>query len=597
MFTMYAGIAILVFAVYCLVTEKLPIHITSLIIIFSSLLTNVVSTKEFLSVFSSPAPIIIMCMFIISAALNETGIINALGDLCLQAVEHSKSLAIAGLFLLTMILSAFINNTPVVLILTPIVIMIAKKLNDYPSRYLIPLSYLSILGGICTLIGTSTNILVADKAHELGLAEFGIFDITAPALCLAVIGTTYIVIFAKHLLPKRHLEKIDSEPGVERKQYVSEILVSGNSSLIGKKINDHDFKNTEFELIDIIRQNMSFRNHYLISKDQLYDKELNIGDKLVIKSATDEILSIKEALNVDNSGFYYFDTKKTIVVEGVITPESRLIGLQASKLKLRRLYGCYLLAVHRKNQSLKQDFDKIIIEDGDILLVEGDEQDINRMMFGECINSISKLLSKKVRKTRGMLSVLAISFVIVGSSLQIMPIAGLAAMGASFVIISKCISLNKAIKSIEWNIILLILSMLTLSIAMQNSGLLDSIVTFITPHFDVNNPLQLLFFIYVMSWLLTELVSNNAVALLVTPIAIQLSSNFGFNPIPFTVAVMFASSASFSTPIGYQTNTFVHAVGNYKFTDFMKFGIPLNLILIVASCYIIPYFWELNPSL
>jgi di/tricarboxylate transporter len=590
---MYIGIAILLFAVYCLVTEKLNIQTTSLIIIFLCLTTNIVSTKEFLKVFSSPAPIIIMCMFIISAALNETGIINALGTLCLKAVDYSKKLAILGLFLMTMVLSAFINNTPVVLILTPIVIMIAKKLNDYPSRYLIPLSYLSILGGICTLIGTSTNILVADTAQELGLAEFSLFEISLPALCLAAIGVTYIIIFGKYLLPKHDID-IAQEDEQNRKQYTSEIIVSAKSNLIGKKISEHNINNNEFELIDIIRANMSFRNHYLISKDKLYEKEIKAGDKLIIKSETEEMLTLKDALH-ESEGFEYFNTKKISLVECIVNPESRLIGVFASKTKLRRLYGCYLLAVHRKNQNLKQDFDKIVIEEGDLLLIEGNAADIERMMFEESIQATNQLLSKKVRKSRGIISVLALAFVIIGSSLRIMPLAGLAAVAASFVIFTNCISLNKAIKSIEWNIIVLILAMLTLSIAMQNSGILNSIVSFISPYFDANNPMRLLVFIYVMAWIMTELMSNNAVALLMTPIAISLSTSLGFDPRPFTVAIMFASSASFSTPVGYQTNTFVHAVGNYKFTDFMKFGIPLNIMLLFASCYLIPKFWVLNP--
>lgn len=593
MLTMYIGIAILLFAVYCLVTEKLNIQTTSLIIIFLCLTTNIVSTKEFLKVFSSPAPIIIMCMFIISAALNETGIINALGTLCLKAVDYSKKLAILGLFLMTMVLSAFINNTPVVLILTPIVIMIAKKLNDYPSRYLIPLSYLSILGGICTLIGTSTNILVADTAQELGLAEFSLFEISLPALCLAAIGVTYIIIFGKYLLPKHDID-IAQEDEQNRKQYTSEIIVSAKSNLIGKKISEHNINNNEFELIDIIRANMSFRNHYLISKDKLYEKEIKAGDKLIIKSETEEMLTLKDALH-ESEGFEYFNTKKISLVECIVNPESRLIGVFASKTKLRRLYGCYLLAVHRKNQNLKQDFDKIVIEEGDLLLIEGNAADIERMMFEESIQATNQLLSKKVRKSRGIISVLALAFVIIGSSLRIMPLAGLAAVAASFVIFTNCISLNKAIKSIEWNIIVLILAMLTLSIAMQNSGILNSIVSFISPYFDANNPMRLLVFIYVMAWIMTELMSNNAVALLMTPIAISLSTSLGFDPRPFTVAIMFASSASFSTPVGYQTNTFVHAVGNYKFTDFMKFGIPLNIMLLFASCYLIPKFWVLNP--
>lgn len=594
MLTMYIGIAILFFAVYCLVTEKLNIQTTSLIIIFLCLVTNIVTTKEFLHVFSSPAPIIIICMFILSSALNETGIINALGALCLKAVDYSKNLAIAGLFFVVMVLSAFINNTPVVLILTPIVIMIAKKLNDYPSRYLIPLSYLSILGGICTLIGTSTNILVADTAHELGLEEFSLFEISAPALCLAAIGTIYIMIFGRYLLPKHNID-IAQEDEDNQKHYTSEIIVSRSSKLIGKKINEHNINNNEFELIDIVRANMSFRNHYLVPKEQLYDKELKAGDKLIIKSATEEMLTLKEALDSDGGSFEYFNTKKTSLVECIVNPDSRLIGLFASKTKLRRLYGCYLLAVHRKNQNLKRDFDKIIIEEGDLLLIEGNAQDVERMMFEESIQATNQLLSKKIRKSRGMLSILAIAFVIIGSSFRIMPLAGLAAAAACFVIFTQCISLNKAIKAIEWNIIVLILSMLTLSMAMQNSGILKLLVNFISPYFDADNPMMLLVFMYILSWIFTELMSNNAVALLMTPIAIQLSTSLGFDPRPFTIAVMFASSASFSTPIGYQTNTFIHAVGNYKFSDFMKFGIPLNIILLIASCYLIPKFWVLNP--
>lgn len=598
------------------VLEKVPAHATAMTAMCALLLFGVINTNDALSVFSNSAPITIACMFIISAGLERTGVIDLMGTEALRIAERNKPLAIVVLLGGAMIFSAFMNNTPVVVVMAPVIITVANGLKKYPSKYLIPLSYAAILGGTCTLVGSSTNILVDGVARTLDQPAFGMFEITMPGLCIAFVGTLYMLLIGRKLLPERKLFADEIADAEARKKFTSEAVITDKSWLIGKSINEIKLSNTdEYEIIDLIRNDSGTRTDSVSviglikgvlkgnSDDQksgtstYRDIPIKSGDRLVIKTNKDKLIEIKNNLGLS------FDTqevasaqimvsRETIVAEGVVGVGSGFIDKTVTDLRLRKRYSCYILAVHRDNQNISGNFDQLSLKYGDVLLIEGPKEEIEKLFSSENILNVNQVRRKNFNTKKAPIALGVLACVISLAAINIMPIAGLSLVGATLCILTGCVSSKRAMEAIQWPILLLIFGMISLAIAMDKTGAARILVEAISDTIYNFGPIVTLAIIYAMTSILTEVMSNNAVAVLLTPIVIGLAQSLGVDPRPFIVAVMFGASASFATPIGYQTNTYVYNVGNYRFKDFIKVGLPLNIITLIVAVILIPMFWE-----
>lgn len=611
-------LTILIAVFVSFILEKIPAHVTAMIAMCLLLALGLITTKDALSVFSNSAPVTIACMFIMSAALERTGVIDLMGVYVLKLAKRNKALAILVLLGGAMLFSAFMNNTPVVVIMTPVVIAVANGLKKYPSKFLIPLSYAAIFGGTCTLIGTSTNILVDGIARTYDQPPFGMFEISIVGICMAFVGTIYMLVIGSKLLPKRKLliEEIVDED--ERKKFISEAIITPKSLLIGKTINQIEInKDSDYEIIDLIRNDSGTRSasqsvlnlikgfldksNSTNASSTYRDIAIKAGDRLVIRSDKEELIKIKDNLGLQfnneeetsESGFAQITTsRETITIEGVIGYRSDFIGKTPAELRLRRRYGCYILAIHKGEQNISHNFDQVALKQGDIMLFEGTQEDLERLFANENILSLSQVKRQSFNTKKAPIALATLAAVVGLAATHIMPIAGLAIIGAVICVTSGCVSTKRAFDAIEWPILLLIFGMISLAIAMDRTGTAVLIANYISTFAADYSPLLVLVIVYGITSFFTETMSNNAVAVLLTPIAITLANSLGVDPRPFIIAVMMAASASFATPIGYQTNTYVYNAGNYKFKDFIKVGLPLNIITMLVAVSVIPIFWE-----
>ncbi|KAA9010214.1 SLC13 family permease [Histidinibacterium aquaticum] len=561
-------------------TEVVAIAGTALMLIFGLL-----PYDDALEVLSNPAPWTIAAMFVVMGALVRTGSLDALTTFADRGARRRPKLAIPAVLLFVMFASAIMNNTPVVVVMIPVIVQLSKTLGESASKFLIPLSYAAIMGGTLTLLGTSTNLLVDGVSRSQGLEPFTIFEITPLGLIVIAWGMVYLRFVAPKLLPERDsMAQLLSDRSKMR--FFTEAVIPPDSNLIGREVTGVQlFKREGVRLVDVIRGDQSLRRN-------LQGVELQVGDRVVLRTAMTELLSLqrnKSLRRVDQ-----VSSVETQTVEVLITPGCKMVGRTLGALRLRRRFGVYVLAVHRRNQNIGRAIDDLVVRVGDTLLLEGSPEDIQRLAAEMELVDVSQPSARAFRRAHAPIAVGALIGIVALAALGVAPILALAVIAVAIVLVTGCIDADEAFEYVEGRLLALIFAMLAVGAALDSSGAVELVANAVAPLMGGLPSFGIVLAVYLLSTTLTEIVSNNAVAVVMTPIAIGLAEALGVDARPLVVAVMFASSAAFATPIGYQTNTLVYGPGGYKFSDFLRVGLPLNITLALVVSTAIPFIWPLQ---
>ena len=581
------ALVVLVFAAF--LREWLSPDLVALSAMGVLLVTGVLTADEILTVFSNSAPIVIGSMFVLSAGLERTGVIDSLARIFTRMAGTTERRAALALAALTLPLSALINHMPVVVVFVPVVLALARSTDLKSSRLLMPLSYFSIFGGTITLIGTSTNLLVDGIVRRRGLASFGMFEITPLGTIYAIVGVGYLLAFARYLLPKRETLAALIDAGITR-QFLTQAVISKASPLVGKTITETSLARLrEAQIITVVRGGVR-----LVTP--LSSLRFAAGDQLLLESSIAGVKGIKEMAGLvfqseADLGLEAIGEQQSILMEGILGNRSTFLGKTLRELNFEQRYGVLILAVHRQGENLRENFQGVELAFGDTLLVQGPPEAIHRLMQERDFLSLTEPTQRAFRRRKAPLAILGILSVIVLAAFHVLPIAALALVAAVFVVLTRCLDIEEARGAIQWRILYMIFGMLALGAAMEKTGAAHLIASGVTSAVGHFGPRVMLSVMYLLATVLTELISNNAVALLLTPIAFEIAATMGVDARPFAVAVMFGCAASFATPIGHQTNTYVFGAGGYRFADFPKIGAPLNLILWIVATVLIPIFW------
>lgn len=586
--TIVLGVVLL--AVVLFATEKLPVDLVAILVMGILLLSGIITPEEGISGFSNTATVTVGAMFILSAGLFRTGAVNSLGTRLAEVGKKSFWLSLLIIMVFIGIISAFINNTPAVAVFIPIVISMARDSGGSVSKLLMPLSFASMFGGVCTLIGTSTNILVSSIAERYGQQPFGMFEFTPLGLIFFAAGTIYMFFIGVRLIPDRRGSG-DLTEVFAMQDYLTEVVLGPEAKSVGKTVREapivHDL---DITIASLRRGGKSMGM-------PRPDTVLLAGDELLVRCNIEKIkkleeregVALKSQLRLRDADL---NADELMLVEAVVAPNSVLVGKSMKEIQFRSTFGAIVLALrHRGGNLVREKLATARLNAGDALLIEIDREGYERLRRSHAFVIVSELGVPQYRKSKVLPALLIIGGVVATAATDILPIVVGAIIGCVLLVLTKCITLEEAYDAVDWKIIFLLAGVLTLGVALEKTGTAAFVAQLLVDAIGGLGPVAMLSAFYLLTSLLTEVMSNNATAALLAPIAIATAASLGVDPRPFLFAVAFAASASFMTPVGYQTNTMIYAAGQYRFADFIKVGSPLNLIFWILATLLIPVFW------
>lgn len=567
------------------VTEKLRVDAIAILVLVSLTLLDLVSPSQALSGFSNQATITVAAMFILAAGLQNSGALAGLQSLLGAARSPLQFMLI--LFGLLAVIAPFVSNTAVVAVFIPIVISASLKIGMAPSKSLIPLSYVAQMTGVCTLIGSSTNLLVNSVAKDLGHPGFSMFEfLPLGAICLAA-GSLYLLTFGRWLLPEMRSADLDNL--YEFGHYISELKITAESKLLGTSVEQAKLgEKYSVYVLELLREGEKYWSPR--------SEELQEGDILLTRGYWSNLETLKEEQKLDFNTQTDFHLKggkkgKSVLTEVMIAPQSRAAGRLLAELNRSWRYNASVMGVQRRGQVLRSQLNSLRLRIGDILLLALPEKDLIALRKDKSVIVISQREATQTYGWRAPFAIATMVAVVAVSALGWLPIAIAALTGAVAMTLAGCIHADDVYESTDWSIVILIAGLLPLGIAMSSTGAAQFLVDNSVGLVSHLGPHVVLAVLYLMALAFGELMSNSAAAVLLTPIGISTAQLMNADPTPFLIAITFAASTSFMTPVGYQTNMMVYSAGGYKFSDFIKVGLPLNSIFWLLGVVFIPIFW------
>lgn len=574
-------------AVWLFVTEKLPIDVVGAGVLSALVLLSLVTPQEGLEGFASAATLTVAAMFVLSAGLRETGVLDRIARLFVR-ISHWPWLLLIMMMIVVAAVSAFINNTAAVAIFLPLVIATARLRKIAPSKLLIPLSYAGQFGGVCTLIGTSTNILISGIAEQQGVRPFTMFELGQVGLPLCIAGTVFIMLFSRWLLPNHPDRSLPDSYGIG--DYVADLRVRTGSPLIGKSLREARFGDNEgVQVIELLRD-----EHRLWSRRC---DSIRAGDVIRVAAPVEKLESLRSRPGLEmDADFLVSGNRKAEqdvqLIEALIAPHSRLHGSRLGALANELPPQVRIVAVRHRGQVLRgAALDESLLASGDALLLLAPSDHVDQVRSIPDLLVLNEKSAGRKSRLRAIIAVTVMFSVVLVAAMSWAPIAIASITGAAVLVATGCLKREQAYRAIEWPVIVLLATLIPLGTALSKHGLADAAALHAISWFGAFGPVAVLAGLYLLAAVLTELMSNNATAVLLAPIAISTAATMQVSPMPFLVAVTIAASTSFATPVGYQTNMMVYQAGSYKFSDFMRIGIPLNIIFFAISIWLIPKFW------
>ena len=584
----WATLAVIVIAMALFASEKLRVDLVALLVLAALVVLGIVSPGEALTGFSNEATVTVAAMFALSLGIERSGALDPLTRL-LSRIRQPWLLTLAMMLAIAP-LGAFMKNIALVALFLPLALRVCQRSGTPPGRVLMPMAFAAQMGGVCTLIGTSSNLLADSLAQKHGLPPFGVFEFVRLGALLAVAGIVYLMLVGRWLLP-RHL-KAETPDEVDIGKYVTELEVGADSPLLGRRIEEIRLRERHgVQPLELLR---GARRMWSPGEQQIA-----VGDVLLVRGDWDKVEDFKRSARLHNpvDGRYANDSARPhLLIELLVAPASAAEGRRFIETGLDWRYHARVLAIHRRGQVLRDKLSDVTLAVGDVLLVMLDGEALARLRLDDSYIVLSERDEAQRTPRKALYATAIMAAVVIASGLHALPIPIAAICGATAMALAGCYGRQDVYAGIDWKIIILLGAILPLGLAIEKSGLSHVVVDGALALVGTHDPLGALLMVYLLTALLTELMGHNPSVVLMVGIAVAVAHAVGANPRPFVVAVAFAAATSFATPVGYPTNTMVYYAGGYRFTDFMKAGIPLIALFCALSMWLIPLFWPFHPG-